>query len=418
MMMTPTAARSMACLAAGMPACALAAFGPYPHGYGIKSMGMGGLGYVAAEDAYPIAANPAQAAVVGSRLDLGLDWVIVDTGARIENNLLGPDRSFHSHARHFPIPQFGFALPLSARSSLGVSAFAAGLGTHYEHSPYLRFGGDEEAESTIGQSGLSTALTYEILPGQHLGAALNLSYQLLRIKGLGALALLSEDPDHVTDQGFDDAFGIGYSVGWTGRFAETLDIGAAYRSKQWSQRFDDYAGLLADHGRLELPAQFGFGFAWQTSPDWQLAAEIQRLLFAQQRAIGNGIEPLYAGHKLGSANGPGFGWKNQTVYRVGVAWQIDPDWLLRAGYAYGTEPISSRQTLLGALGANTTRDHYCLGFTYDDGEHWELSGYVTLAPSKTVHGEQSIPLLIGGGEADARNGQLSFGLSFGRRFGL
>lgn len=395
---------------------ASAALGAYEHGAGIKSMGMGGIAVVGAEDSFPISINPAHAARLDERIDLGLDWVMVRTGGTIRDNLLGPDQSYDSHARNFPIPQFGGALRLDDRLWFGFSGLAAGFGTQYDESPLQRFTGEKKALSRLGLSGVSSALAYELTPQQQIGVALNLGLQLLEIEGLGRLAAFSEDPQHVSDQGRDLAASIGVSVGWLAQPLPGVEIGLSYRSPQWAERFDDYAGLLPDAGRFELPAIYGAGLSLQPFGTLRLALEWQRLLFGEEKASGNSVAQLAAGEQLGADDGPGFGWNNLTVYRIGLNWDIAPSLRVRIGYLDASQPTPARETLLGVFAANVTRRHYTAGFTHALGLDWEFSLYLTQATRGDQRGENSIPLLLGGGEADIYNGQRSIGVAFAYRF--
>ena len=47
--------------------------------------------------------------------------------------------------------------------------------------------------------------------------------------------------------------------------------------------------------------------------DPALAADGQRIQYGAVRAIANPLSNLFAGNSLGSANGPGFGWRDITV---------------------------------------------------------------------------------------------------------
>src|SRR5262245_32943642 len=111
--MSPRAARfalSLPLLA--LPATGWCGYGAYVHGYGIKSLGMGGLGIVLAEDTYTLSINPANAAALGSRLDAGMDFEMPDPEATIHGNLFGLRETSESRARLFMIPQAGIAFPI------------------------------------------------------------------------------------------------------------------------------------------------------------------------------------------------------------------------------------------------------------------------------------------------------------------
>ncbi len=403
-------------LAISLPAHA--AYGPFEHGYGIKSLGAGGIGYTSAEDSYWISGNPATAATLSARYDVGLDWVTVLPSGRIHDNAAGPDETFSSDGtRQFPIPQAGWIRPLSERLTLGISIFSAGLGTDYTNNPYERFGGDPSGGLSMSQSGIVSALAFKPTPQQAVGVSLNLSYQMLDVKGIQPFAALSENPDQFTNQGNDGAFGIGLTVGWTGTLAPGLSAGFAYRSTTWTQRTDDYAGLLPDQGRLKLPAIWGGGLAYALPQDLTIAADYQRVEYASEHALGNSAARLDQGYLLGSDNGPGFGWQDQDIVKLGIIWQASPTLTLRTGYSHASQIVSQAETLFNLLTPVVGQDHYTAGGSWQLQDGWEISGYAALLERKNIKGQQSIPAALGGGEADVKNDMYMWGVSVGRRFG-
>lgn len=398
---------------------ALAGYGVYTHGYGIKSLGYAGMGFILAEDSYTLASNPAGATVMGSRADYGVDYENFDVSVGYENNLLGSNERHLSRQHDFVIPQLGFVREVSDRLAVGATAFFAGVGTDYKDSPYRRFGSAPRASVGIGQVGASLALGYLLTPAQSIGFSANLSYQELEVKGLDVFTfgLLSSDRDHLSNQGKDGRPGIGFTVGWLGALGPQLNAALSYRSKTWSQKFDEYRGLFPDRGRVDLPSIYGGGLAWEFLPGWSAAFEYQRITYAEEAATGNGFTAVIGGGQLGTRDGPGFGWDNQNVYKFGLSHQATERLILRAGYADATRNIPASQTFFGALAPSFLGGHYTLGATWIFTQGWEVSSYAALAPEENLYGEGSIPPLLGGGEANLRSRQFFGGLSFGRRFG-
>ncbi|MGQ0698915.1 MAG: OmpP1/FadL family transporter [Panacagrimonas sp.] len=398
---------------------AQATLGVFEHGNGIKSMGMGGVGYSFAEETTVLGANPAHALALGNRYDIGVDLFTAEAEAKIEGNTLGPDERFFSDGKHhYYIPQGGFSRALSDKLGLGVTVLSAGLGPDYDGSPYQRFGGARRALLSLASSGVVTALAYRVSPDHVLGFSLNTGYQVLQIKGLEFVATpaTSVAPDKVTNQGKDGAFTAGFTVGWHGKLAPWLHAGVSYRSKNWTQKHEDYAGLVAEGGKLELPAIVGGGFAITPAANWTVVIEGQHYAYRDRRAFKHGLSKFNDGQLLGADNGPGFGFDNQNAYKLGVAWQATPKLMLRGGYLYATEVLDADDTLFGFLGCLTTTNQYGLGATYQFST-WELSGYAYNDPRKKQHGRNSIPASFGGGEASVSDEVYGVGFSVGRRFG-
>lgn len=399
-----------------------ASLGPYEHGSGIKSQGAGGVSYAFGEESTPIALNPALAAALDDRNDLGIDFVFPKAAGTFEGNLLGPDETYKADGQKlYFIPQGGLVRHLNEHWSSGLSLFAAGLGPKYTNNPFQRFGGGPQASLTLGSCGLALALAWRPHPDHAFGVSINPGYQTIRVVGaefLGSelpLLRVSATPDKTSNQGYDGRPNIGATFGWHGLLAPGLAAGAGYRTKTWAERHRDYRGLLPDRGSLELPAIWGGGLAWMPNRSLTLAYDFQRYEFAGERALGNRIRNL-GGNQLGARNGPGFGFRNQDAHKFGLTWLALERLTLRTGYIHASSPVRSTETLFNILGSINTTTHYTAGFTWAF-TGWEVSAFAAHAPAKEVRGENSIPLIFGGGEANTKFGVNSFGLSAAWGFG-
>ena len=406
---------------------AQAALGIFEHGTGIKALSYGGVSYIGIDESTAISANPALTFGLGSRFDLGTDVFVVRGGTLITDNAAGPDQYYSSGGKkYFPIPQFGVTFRIADHWGIGISAFAAGLGPDYPRSPYARFAQGQSpevqaasvtAQNTLKIAGISFALAHEVLPGQSLGASVNVQHQSLSIEGTAPFAFLSESPDYVGNQGQHGGFGASVTLGWTGRITPWLDGALSYRSKTWQQKIEQYRGILPDQGRLALPAIFGGALLFKLTPDWNAALEYQHFAYQRSNAFGNSIGLLFEGRPLGSDDGPGFGWNNQNVYKIGIQHQLAKDWILRAGFNYATQVLSKSNTLFNGLAPATSQFHVTGGFTYAFGESSEITMFGAVSDHRTVKGENSIPAAFGGGEANIDFQSINLGVSYGYRFG-
>lgn len=410
------------CVMAGAPLAATASIGPFENGSGIKALGMGGVSYVATSETTAMSANPALALKLGRRYDVGVDILHLRPGAAIEGNAIGDDESYESNGRNwYYVPQFGFSLPLNEHWAFGTTLLVAGLGPDYTRSPYARFGGARRASLTLGSGSLVPVLAWEPIENQRFGVGLVAGYQFLDVKGVQFLAApdgpfrVSTDPSKVTNQGVEGGFSLGYTIGWMGQVAPQISAGVGYRDQVWSQKLDDYSGLLPDQGALVLPAVYGAGVAWKPLDTLTVAFEWQRYEFGEEKAFGNRLSKLSEGNLLGSSDGPGFGLRNQNTWKLGVEGHINPALEWRLGYLRANQAVRRSDTLFVQLAPVTVTTHYTAGFTWTR-QAWELSGAYVYCPRKTVHGEQSIPPAFGGGEADVTNQFSSFAVTIGRRF--
>jgi long-chain fatty acid transport protein len=135
------------------------------------------------------------------------------------------------------------------------------------------------------------------------------------------------------------------------------------------------------------------------------------------KSLGNPLSKLTSsGNQLGSSDGPGFGWEDITIYRLGVAYDVNQAWTVRAGYSWGDNPIPSSQTLLNILAPGVIEQHFTLGATWRLDPKSELSFSYMHAFENTVDGSNSIPAAFGGGNANIKMSQDSLGIAFGMKF--
>jgi long-chain fatty acid transport protein len=327
--------RACVALSAAVPALAGATDGYFSQGIGVKAQGLAGAGIALAEDGLAAATNPAGTAALGDRADVGLTVFVPRREASIVGNAFGPDATYSGNARKtFFIPEIGYARRLSDSLSAGIAIYGnGGLNTDYSVNPYGRFGASGSAGVNLEQLFVTPSLAWKANDTQTLGAALNVAYQRFSAKGIGLFAGFSSAPANVSDQGTDSSTGVGLKLGWTGQVLPTLTLGATWASKIHG-RFDKYRGLFADNGGFDVPENYGAGLAWQLATSWTLATDVQKIRYSQVGSVGNSISRLFAGAPLGAADGPGFGWRDVTVWKFGAEYRWSPDLTVRAGYSH------------------------------------------------------------------------------------
>ena len=143
---------------------------------------------------------------------------------------------------------------------------------------------------------------------------------------------------------------------------DELSLGASYATRGYMGKMKRFDKLLAEGGDLDMPANFGLGLSYQRG-DWTLAADVQRILWSDVKAFGNPGVSRATGAP-GDSDGPGFGWRDQTVYRVGAAWEATEQLTLRAGYNDANQLLDSRDGYLGLLAPAANHRHVTLGATY------------------------------------------------------
>ena len=405
------------------PLLANATNGYFSHGYGAKSLGMAGVGIALPQDALAAATNPAGTAAVGNRLDLGVSLFAPSRTASIIGNAFGADANYSGNdKKNFLIPEFGYTRQVSPSTAVGLAIYGnGGMNTDYSSNPYAGFGATGSAGVNLEQLFISPSVAYKINEVHTVGAALNMAYQRFEAKGVGLFSGVSSAPLNVSDQGTDSSAGAGVRLGWIGKVTPTLTLGATWASRI-SGQFDKYKGLLADGGGFDIPENYGAGLAFEATPDWTLAADVQTIRYSKVASVGNSAASLFTGQKpLGADNGPGFGWRDVTVLKLGVSHRVRPDVTVRTGVSFANQAVPAEETFFNVLAPGVVKNHLTLGATWITAGGGELTGYFAHAFNKVVNGASSIPTGVppagfGGGNTRLQMKQNSFGLAYGWTF--
>jgi len=404
--------------AALAPCAALATTGYFAHGYGIKAKSMGGVGIALPQDALAAASNPAGIAWVGDRIDVGADWFTPDRGATIVGSGAGANGTYDGNdTASFLIPEFGYNRVINPNLTFGVAVYGnGGMNTDYKTNPFAAFGGTGNAGVDLIQLFVAPTLAWK--SGNHsFGASLNMAYQRFKAEGIQGFAGFSASSGNVSNNGYDNSTGFGVRVGWTGQVSPGVTLGATYQTKTKMSKFDKYSGLFAEQGGFDIPENFGAGVAFKATPKLTIAADVVRINYGDVASVGNTADCLFVGAcQLGASNGPGFGWQNTTVYKIGFAYDLKPDMTLRGGYVTLKQPIPASQTFLNILAPGVVQDHLTLGLTMALSSASELSFMYMHAFEKKVDGSGSIPAGFGGGEANLRMSQDSLGVAYGWKY--
>jgi long-chain fatty acid transport protein len=367
--------------ACALPLAAHATNGYFQPGYGAASIGMGGVGVAYAQDSLAGATNPAGIADLGMRADFGVGLFNPVRSAAV-GTPAGGAGAFNGYSdssnRYYLVPAMGYVFPWDDKLSFSAAmVFNGGMNTTYKPNFY---GLGSISSQTIGvnfaQALIPLSAAYKIDKHNALGVSVVLGVQAFSARGLQSFALfnISSDKAHLTNNGTDYAQGAGLRLGWRGKFLDDdkLTLGATYASKVYMSRFSKYGGLFAGGGNFDIPANYAVGMALKVTPATTVAFDVERILYAGVPAIGNrgpgqqlGFTPSTL---LGLDNGEGFGWKDQTVYKLGVNYKYNKYWDLRAGFNYGKSPISNDQIAFNVLAPATVEKHYTLGFTYNPNE--------------------------------------------------
>jgi long-chain fatty acid transport protein len=388
--------------------------GYFAIGYGAKSEGMGGVGIALPQDSIAAAVNPAGMVMVGDRVDFQLTWFRPNRSATIAGNICGAgcsmDGTYSGNGKsNFFIPDFGYNKMINTDTSLGVSVFGnGGLNTQYNTNPFGAIGGQGPAGVDLSQLFVAPTWSMKLNPTNSIGVALNLVYQMFSATGLQPFAGGSMNPADVTNNGTDTSTGVGIRLGWTGEITPMVTLGATYQPKTKMSKFSKYSGLFADQGEFDIPANYGAGVAVKANTETTVGFDVERILFSGVNAVGNSPNvPLL----FGSSNGPGFGWQDMTVLKLGASYVVDSTLTVRAGFNHNTQQIPASAAFINILAPGVVQNHLTLGGTWTLANKSELTVAYVHAFRQTVTGP--IPSAFGGGTASITMTEDSIGVSYG-----
>lgn len=367
---------------------AFATNGYLPHGIGTDAKGMGGVGIALPAGSMAAATNPAAQMYIGNRLTFGMDWFRPFRSSTRVDTTSGAYRD--SDSNDYFIPEFGYATPFGSSSSLGVVVYGAGLGSDYG-TPWTVTGGSTNLFMLLKQ--MTIAPTWATKVGNHsFGVSANFVKENLDVRGLQGFSGFTQTGTtaNLTDKGEDGATGWGVKLGWVGEITPSFSLGATYQPKTSMSKFGKYKELLAEGGKADVPEQYGMGLAWKAGQATNVGFDVVKIKWHEVKSFGNTANATVAvgSHQLGLNDGLGFGWQDQTVYKVGVSHQIGK-WTLRAGYNYGKSVVKAEETLFGTLAPAVTEKHYTLGAGWAVSNSTDVSLAYMYAPKNEIKGSGS-----------------------------
>jgi long-chain fatty acid transport protein len=386
--------------------------GMVSHGFSTQDKAVAGATTAYHFDAMVAATNPAGLAFVDDSFDANLSLFSPDRSYASEGDAspifsIGPQQ-ISSDSSLFMIPSLAFNYRMDDRQTLGLAAYGnGGMNTKYKggtatisdntgaHYTMPGTFGDGTAGVDLKQMFISGSYTYKLQPDQALGVSLLLAGQAFKAYGIGTFAGFSRDPEHLSDNGTDYSYGVGTKLGYQGKLTDTLWLGAAYQPRIRMSNFNKYSGLFPNEGRFDIPAVANVGMAWNTTPEWLLLFDIQRIFYSDVAAIANTADAMFScmqGVSAACLGGPistGFGWDDMTVYKLGLQYQ-QPNWSVRSGISYGKSPIRDSEILFNVLSPGLIEWHYSLGGSYRLTDTLSLLGSYMYAPKNTLSGKNSL----------------------------
>jgi long-chain fatty acid transport protein len=370
---------------------AYATNGYFAHGFGVNDQALGGAGVALPQDSLDAAVNPANMAFLGKRYDLGIAFFNPNRQYTVNGNPSGFPGTFglapgtvKSDSEWFVIPSFGANWVIDENSSFGLSIFGnGGMNTDY---PTNTFGGSTPTGVDLMQLFIAPTYARKLAPQHAIGITPILAYQRFEANGLQAFGGFSSDPNNLTNNGHDDSYGYGARIGYQGEIVPSLNLGLAYQTRIYMSELDKYKGLFAEQGDFDIPSNWTVGLAFKATPELAFVFDVQRINYSEVKSINNPLIPNIQTSPLGSDGGAGFGWKDMTIYKIGVQWKSSKEWTWRAGYSTGNQPIPESEVLFNILAPGVIEQHVTAGFTRATADNQDLNFALTRALSHSIAG--------------------------------
>ena len=447
-----------------LPYSAHATNGAWLIGFGAKSRSMGGTGVADNRGGLAAAFNPATMIDSGNRFDLGADIFMPPRKVKHESTTLGFTEE-ESNNNIFVIPNMGGTYDWNDKITVGFAMIGAGLQTEYNQSVnsescrrvnsgqvpgytqcpatffnVLNSNAGPEVGVELIQMQILPSIAYKINDKHSIGATFVIGASFFRAEGLQDFEQLgfTQQKGNFTSGSWDSSYGAGIRFGWLGKFAkdDKLRLGVNYSSRVYMQKLDAYKNLFAEQGGFDIPESYAAGIAYDFTPAITATFDIQRINWSDVKSIGNpgpdaadvnNIFPLCPPGTdvtpclLGGDKGLGFGWRDQTVYKVGADWAVNEKWNVRAGWNYARTPIPDDQVLFNMLAPATPEHHLTLGVGYEINETFVVDGSFVYAFSNKITGPTTFPPGNTVGAPGSTNAsldmvQLSIGGALGIRF--
>jgi long-chain fatty acid transport protein len=457
--------------------------GYFSHGYSAAQNALGGAGTALTEDALVTAINPAGIAWTGNRVDVNVSAFSpvrhYQAGPRGDATAVGlftiDEGRIDSDNELFYVPGLGVSWTINDRSSWGIALYGNGgmnseydgggarFGQNFGVPPLLNLeahcdgslgGGAAHGADAVGFCGQSTAgasvnlmqlfvsLSYARKLGERsaVGIAPIFAGQRFRADGLQAFAPFSNQPDKVSDNGYELSYGYGARIGVLTGALPGFGLGASYQTRIRMTELDRYAGLFAEQGGFDIPSTWSIGLSAHVTGRLLLAFDYQRINFSEVASVGNPLDPnrfvndcalprlfhrITAGLAgsdaassacLGADQGSGFGWKDVDVYKLGVQYRFAA-LKLRAGYSRNSGAIDPDEVLFNILAPAVVEQHYTLGVSYQHSARlgFDLSGMY--APRHPLQGRNPLSHVEAGSAQIVGAGLLGVG-DISQAFGI
>ncbi|MGF6554367.1 long-chain fatty acid transport protein [Pseudomonas sp. S30_BP2TU TE3576] len=249
------------------------------------------------------------------------------------------------------VPFAYMSTPLDDRFSIGIGLYApSGLINDYERNFQGRYHG---SYSTTKEITLQPTIAWRINDYVSIGGGPTINRFNAKLQNYLATGALNNGQDTlVTIKGDDTA--LGYNVGVLFDLSDATRWGINYHSKVSYElkghtevsgspsvipldgNYDNKIDLtMPESVDTSITHHFNSRWTGYLGTTWKRWSRIKKV-----EAVNSGLSPLGQAAGLGSVTEE-MNWHDTWSTAVGASWQLNQQWLLRAGYAYDPSPIGN-----------------------------------------------------------------------------
>lgn len=341
-----------------------------------ESIGKSGVNMVFVDDASAISLNPANLAGLESS-----SFVSALTLAHTESTYHGPAGNAVPDDPWQPLPNVYYAMPV------GENGLVAGLGIT---SPYGQGGKINKNdllaanpgmpfplfEARMGLLNINPSVGMKLGDSLSVGVGADIMYSMLEFKQHYSWSLFGPIPDG-TAEVESDGFGFGGNIGVLWEPVEGHSVSVSYRSAFDIEYEGDYkvsnfqpifVGTTPSSDfstEIKFPSIVGLGYGVEITDAIRLEANLEWLEWSRNESMTIDLDnntPLLLGQNTIPND-----WDNTITVGVGGDWQINENWVVRAGYAFVESPIPD--STISPILPDSDRHALSLGVGYAAGSH-------------------------------------------------
>lgn len=415
---------------ATLPLSAHATNGYQLIGVGAYQKSLGGAVTAAPGSAMTAVSNPAGMARIGARADFSMEAFMPERS--VDFSSMGGD-SAKSSVDMYGVPAIGWAAPTSEGSDyyFGGGMFGtSGMGVDYAQtfmmpaSPMPNPDMYWEGYSNIAFWQMAPGFAWNVNDRYSVGITLNVDYQSVAFKQRVTADTDANGSPETVIQNFDlsrgaSGFGLGLGLGVLYDVNDQLTLGFNYKSKQEFDALEYQLGYgdlndgtnVGDAGTYELdldfPQQAAVGMAFSPNRALTVSADVKWINWSET------MDKLAVKGPNGFSMAMDPGWKDQTVYALGVAYAATDTVNIRAGYNYAEAPFDEDKVSSNLILPAIVETHYTVGMDVQLNNHWELALHYMHVPEKTMKAPATDTTAPG---AEISLSERSMGMNIGYRF--